>query len=100
MCFETKEEANIAIQDLNQTTRYIAEEYEPQKQMMDINSQDKTHTITAKVKKQKKNPINTVTIDHITQTTQSTNRSEQNKGKRVNKITSTRMEKQQICNKQ
>ena len=58
---------------------------------MDINSQDKTHTITAKEKEQKRNPINTVTIEHITQTTQSTTRSEQNKEKRVNKITSTRM---------
>ena len=29
VCFETKEEANIAIQDLNETTRYIAKEYEP-----------------------------------------------------------------------
>ena len=60
---------------------------------MDINSQDKTHTITAKEKEQKRNPINTVTIEHITQATQSTNRSEQNKEKRVNKITSTRMGK-------
>ena len=93
VCFETKEEANIAIQDLNETTRYIAKEYEPQKQRMDINSQDKTHTITAKEKEQKRNPINTVTIEHITQTTQSTNRSEQNKEKRVNNITSTRMGK-------
>ena len=40
---------------------------------MDINSQDKTHTITAK-EKEKRNPINTVTIEHITQTIQSTNR--------------------------
>ena len=59
---------------------------------MDINSQDITHTITAKEKEQKRNPINTVTVEHITQTTQSTNRSEQNKEKRVNKIT-TRMGK-------
>ena len=42
---------------------------------MDINSQDKTHTITAKEKEQKKNPLNTVTSEHITQTIQSTNRS-------------------------
>ena len=88
VCFETKEEANIAIQDLNETTRY-----EPKKQRINVNSQDKTHTITAKEKEQKRNPINTVTIEHITQTTQSTNRSEQNKEKRVNKITSTRMGK-------
>ena len=89
VCFE-KEEANIEIQDLNETTRYIAKEYEPQKQRMDINSQDIIHTITAKEKEQKRNPINIVIIEHITQTTQSTNRSEQNKEKRVNKIT-TRM---------
>ena len=88
VCFETKEEANIAIQDLNETTRY-----EPKKQRINVNSQDKTHTITAKEKEQKRNPINTVTIEHITQTTQSTNRSEQNKEKRVNNITSTRMGK-------
>ena len=36
--------------------------------------------------------MNTVTSEHITQTTQSTNRSEQNKEERVNKIT-TRMGK-------
>ena len=47
-CFETKEEANIAIQDLNEITRYIAKEYEPKKQRININSQDKTDTITAK----------------------------------------------------
>ena len=60
---------------------------------MDITSLDKTHTITAKEKEQKKNPINTETIEHIAKTTQSTNRSEENKEKRVNKITSTRMGK-------
>ena len=74
VCFETKEEANIAIQDLNETTRYIAKEYEPQKQRMNINSQDKTHTIAAKENEQKRNPLNTVTIEHITQTIQSTNK--------------------------
>ena len=88
VCFETKEEANIAIQDLNETTRY-----EPKKQRINVNSQDKTHTITAKEKEQKRNRLNTVTTEHMTQTTQSTNRSEQNKEKRVNKITSTRMGK-------
>ena len=88
VCFETKEEANIAIQDLNETTRY-----EPKKQRINVNSQDKTHTITAKEKEQKRNLLNTVTTEHITQTTQSTNRSEQNKEKRVNNITSTRMGK-------
>ena len=45
-----EEEANIAIQDLNETTRYIAKEYEPKKETININSQDKTDTITAKEK--------------------------------------------------
>ena len=65
VCFETKEEASIAIQDFNELTRYIAKEYKPQKQRMDIKSQDKTHPITAKEKEQKRNPINTVTTEHI-----------------------------------
>ena len=77
VCFETKEEANIAIQDLNETTRYIAKEYEPKKQRININSQDKTHTITAKVKEQKRNLLNTAITEHIAQITQSTNRSEE-----------------------
>ena len=88
VCFETKEEANIAIQDLNETTRY-----EPKKQRINVNSQDKTHTITAKEKEQKRNLLNTVTTEQIAETTQSTNRSEQNREKRVNNITSTRMGK-------
>ena len=70
MCFETKEEANIAIQDLNEATRYIAKEYAPKKQRININSQDKTHTITTKEKTQKRNRLNTVTTEHIAQTTQ------------------------------
>ena len=94
VCFETKEDTSIAIQDLNETTRHIAKEYETQKKRMSINSQDKTHTITAKEKEQKRNLLNTVTNEHITQTTQSTNRSEQNKEKRVNKVTSTRTGKE------
>ena len=32
VCFKTKEEASTAIQDLNETTRYIAKEDEPKKQ--------------------------------------------------------------------
>ena len=36
VCLETKEEANTAIQDLNETTRYIAKEYEPKKQRINI----------------------------------------------------------------
>ena len=31
VCFELKEEANVAIEDLNETTRYTAKEYEPKK---------------------------------------------------------------------
>ena len=92
VCFETKEEANIAIQDLNETTRYIAKEYEPKKQRININSQDKTHTITAKEKEQKRDLLKTATTEHTVQTKQSTNRSE-NKEQRVNNITSTRMGK-------
>ena len=87
VCFETKEGANIAIQDLNETTRYIAKEYEPKKHRVNINSQDETHAVTAKEKEQKRNLLNTVTTEYITQTTQSANRSEQNKEKRVINIT-------------
>ena len=36
VCLETKEEANTAIQDLNETTRYIVKEYEPKKQRINI----------------------------------------------------------------
>ena len=50
VCFERKEEAIVAIQNLNETTRYIAKEYEPIKQRINISSQDKTHIITAKEK--------------------------------------------------
>ena len=32
ICFETNEEANTAVQDLNETTRYIPKEYEPKNQ--------------------------------------------------------------------
>ena len=38
VCFETKEKANTAIQDLNETTRCIAKEYEPKKQSIDIHN--------------------------------------------------------------
>ena len=38
VCFETKEKANTAIQDLNETTRCIAKEYEPKKQSIDIDN--------------------------------------------------------------
>ena len=30
VCFETKEEANTTIQDLNEATRYIPKEYDPE----------------------------------------------------------------------
>ena len=95
VCFETKEEANIAIQDLNETTRYIAMEYDPKKQRIKINSQDKTRTITAKEKEQKSNLLNKVTTEHIGQTVQSRNRWEQNKEWRINNITTQEWEKQE-----
>ena len=79
VCFEIKEETNIAIQDLNEATRYIAMEYDPKKQRIKINSQDKTRTIIAKEKEQKSSLLNKVTTEHIGQTMQSRTRSEQNK---------------------
>ena len=93
VCFETKNEENAAIQDLNETTRYIAKEYEHKKQRINIDNQDKIHTNTAKEKEQQSNLLNTVTTEHIAQTTQSTNRSKQNKEQRVNNIITTRMGK-------
>ena len=91
VCFEINEEANIAIQDVNETTRYKAKAYVPKKQRININSQDKTHAITAKQKEKKSNLMNTA------QTTQSTNRLEQKKEQRVNNITSTRMGKTRVA---
>ena len=38
VCFETKEEVYTAIQDLNETTRYIAKEYEHKKQRINIDN--------------------------------------------------------------
>ena len=93
VCFETKEEANIAIEDLIQATRYIAKEYEPKKQRTNINNQDKIYTVTAKQKEQNSDLLNTVTTEHIAQATQSTNRLEQNKEQRVNNIAITKMGK-------
>ena len=93
VCFETKEEPNTAIQGLNETTRYIAKEYEPKKQRKNIDKQEKIHTNTAKEKEQKSKLLNTVTTEHIAQTAQSTNRSEQNKEQGVNNIITTRMGK-------
>ena len=48
VCFKTKEEASTAIQDLNETTRYIAKEHEPKKQRKKIENQEKIHTIRTK----------------------------------------------------
>ena len=48
VCFKTKEEASTAIQDLNETTRYIAKEDEPKKQRTKIENQEKSHTIRTK----------------------------------------------------
>ena len=69
-CFETKEEANTAIQDPNETTRYIAAECEPKKQRINIDNQEKTHTNTVKEKEQKSKLLSTVTIEHRAQTVQ------------------------------
>ena len=75
VCFETKKEANAA----NETTRYIAKEYEHKKQRINIDNQNKIHTSTAKEKEQKSNLLNTVTTEDKAETTQSTNRSKQNR---------------------
>ena len=48
VCFKTKEEASTAIQDLNETTRYIVKEDEPKKQRTKIENQEKSHTIRTK----------------------------------------------------
>ena len=50
VCFETKEEANAAIQDIDETTRHTAKEYEPKKQSKNIDNQDKIYTNRAKQK--------------------------------------------------
>ena len=50
VCFETKEEGKTAIQDLNETTRHIAKEYEPKKQRINFDNQEKAHTNTSKEK--------------------------------------------------
>ena len=65
VCFEAKKEANTAIQDLKETTRYIPKEYEPKKQRIYIGNQDKIHTNAAKEKEQKSNLLNTVTTEQI-----------------------------------
>ena len=90
VCFKTKEEANTAIQDLNETTRYMAKEYQPKNQKINIDNQEKIHTNKAKEKEQKSKLLNTVTTEHIAQTTQSTNISEQNKEQGINNIITTR----------
>ena len=53
VCFETKEEANAAIQDIDETTRHTVKEYEPKKQSKNIDNQDKIYTNRAKQKEQK-----------------------------------------------
>ena len=40
VCFETKEEVNAAIQDIDETTRHTAKEYEAKKQSKNIDKQD------------------------------------------------------------
>ena len=53
VCFETKEEANAAIQDLNEATRYIVKECEPKKQRKILTTKIKL-TPTGQSKKSKK----------------------------------------------
>ena len=81
VCFETKEEANTAIQDLNETTRYTVKKYEPKTKRKNVDNQDKIYTNKPEESEQEGNQLNTVTTEHIAQTTQSTNRSEQNNNK-------------------
>ena len=69
VCFETKKEANAAIQDLNETPRYISKEYERKKQMINIDNQNKIHTNTAKENNQRatystQSPLNTKPKQH------------------------------------
>ena len=76
--FETQE-ANTSIQDLNETTSYISKEYEPRKQRINIDNQDKIHTNRAKEKEQP-----TQHSQHWAHSPKnSTNRSEQNKEQRI-----------------
>ena len=91
-CFETKEEANAAIQDLNEITTYTAKEYGPKKHRKYIDNQGKIRKKIAKEKKQKSNQLNTVTTEYVAQTTESTNGSKENKKQRVNNIITTRTE--------
>ena len=44
VCYKTKEEANIAIQDLNEKTRYVAKESEPKKQRTKKKKKNKRET--------------------------------------------------------
>ena len=64
VCFETKEEANAAIQDLIEATRYIVKEYEPKKQRKISTTKIKL-TPTGQSKQQKSNQLNTVTTGQI-----------------------------------
>ena len=50
VCFETKKEANAAIQDLNETPRYISKENEHKKQKINIDNQNKINANTEKEK--------------------------------------------------
>ena len=90
VCFETKEEANTAIQDLHETTRYIAKKHEPKKQRINIEKSEKIYTNTTKEKEQKSKLLNKATTEHIAQTTQSTNISEQSQEQAVKNIITTR----------
>ena len=58
VCFETKEGANTAIQDLNETSICIAKEYQPIKQSQNNDNQNKIPTDRAKEKERKNNQLN------------------------------------------
>ena len=66
VCFETKEEANPAIQDLNETTRYVDKEYKRFKSQ----ESKKQRKNQSEGKEQKSNKLNAVTTENIAQTTQ------------------------------
>ena len=64
--FETQE-ANASIQDLNETTSYIAKEYEPRKQRKILTTKIKFTPIE---QKKKSNLLNIVNTEHVAQTIQ------------------------------
>ena len=55
VCFEKKEKANTVIQELNETTMYIAKKYKPKKQRINIDKIEKITTIQQKKKDKRGN---------------------------------------------